>query len=350
MNFRIPVSPQTLKTISRIDEFRGQWSAGAPIPTDRLERLAEAAVIQSAAASCRLSGIRVSDLEVAGLLRGDGLPLRDSPAVLGYIRAMHHPVPSPQLLLSADQLQKLHAVLSGNGTETPSRWRSEVYQREAFDSQGHAIGRVFSTLPPRLISQTVNDLLTWTEYELRAGDQHPLVVTSVFILGMIAASPFEHTNGRMARVLIGHALRRAGYLYTPYASVESQMEDLRDHYHDAFDRTQTRFWSGEGNLEPWLEFFLEVLDRHRERVEVKVELEKQTVDYPPLQRSILETVREHGTVNAALLIRATGANRNTLKDNLRKLVDRGVLERTGQKRGTRYCLPSTDRPKDLRGH
>jgi len=97
-------------------------------------------------------------------------------------------------------------------------------------------------------------------------------------------------------------------------------------------------WSGEANLQPWLEFFLTVLERHRVRVETKLALERDALDFPPLQRQILETVREHGTVNASLLLRATGANRNTLKDNLRRMVDRGVLERTGQKRGTRYRL------------
>jgi Fic family protein len=39
-------------------------------------------------------------------------------------------------------------------------------------------------------------------------------------------------------------------------------------------------------------------------------------------------------------MRATGANRNTLKDNLRRLVDRGNLERLGQRRGTRYRIPT----------
>ena len=70
----------------------------------------------------------------------------------------------------------------------------------------------------------------------------------------------------------------------------------------------------------------------------KIELERDVLDYPPLQQAILSTVREHGSVDAGLLLRATGANRNTLKDNLRRLVDRGALEKTGQRRGTRYRL------------
>ena len=44
----------------------------------------------------------------------------------------------------------------------------------------------------------------------------------------------------------------------------------------------------------------------------------------------------------------TGANRNTLKDNLRRLVDRGMLERIGSKRGTIYRL-STDESPETQG-
>ena len=49
-------------------------------------------------------------------------------------------------------------------------------------------------------------------------------------------------------------------------------------------------------------------------------------------------VQEVRDVDAALLLKATGANRNTLKDNLRRLVQRGVLQKTGQRRGTRYRM------------
>jgi Fic family protein len=127
-----------------------------------------------------------------------------------------------------------------------------------------------------------------------------------------------------------------------YASVESQIEDLRETYNDTFGQAQTGFWMGEANLEPWLVFVLEVLERQRGRVEAKAELEREAVAYPPLQRAILETVYEHGDVDAGLLLKATGANRNTLKDNLRRLVERGVLEKTGQRRGTRYRLAPVD--------
>jgi predicted HTH transcriptional regulator len=68
----------------------------------------------------------------------------------------------------------------------------------------------------------------------------------------------------------------------------------------------------------------------------------------PLENSInlgIDTIRENGTGAASLLMATTGANRNTLKDNLRRLVDRGLLERIGSKRGTFYRLSMGEPPE-----
>ena len=350
-DLKIPVSPSILTAVSRLDEFRGQWAAGPGVPESRLDRLSEAARIQSVAASCRLSGIRVSDNDVASLLRGESVQLHDAPEILGYAAAADYCLPAADKLLTSGDLKQMHArLLAGHESgPTPSPWRSVSHQREAFDAGGQATGRVFSTLPPRMIEEKLEDLLTWYEYEQRTGEQHSVLLVATFMLHFLAASPFDRFNGRMGRALAAPLLFRAGYGHMPYASLENLLEEMREQFHDAFDRAQTNLWRGEADLEPWLEMFLELLGRHRERVELKIGLERSTLDFPPLQQAILEVVREHGNVDAGLLIQATGANRNTLKDNLRRLVDRGLLEKTGQRRGTRYRLASPDRARAANG-
>jgi Fic family protein len=342
MELKIQVTPEVLNAVSRLDHFRGVWAAGTLVPPDRLTRLKEATRIRSVAASCRMSGVRVTDTEVAGLLRGEALPVRESREVLGYAEAMDRPFPSDGPLVSSDEIRKLHAVLLGvrENPEPPTAWRAEPLHLEAFDAEGRAIGRVFQTLPPRLLSEKMEKLTTWLEIELRSGEHHPLLVVASFMLAFLAASPFSRGNSRMARLLAVHLVRRAGYGYLPYASLEGVMEEMRGAYHDAFDSAETRIWTGEADLSPWIRFFLEAMDRHRERVEVKIDLERRSLDLTPLQRAILDAVREHGTVAASLLMAATGANRNTLKDNLRRLVERGFIERLGERRGSIYRLSS----------
>jgi Fic family protein len=339
MQLKTTLTREILGGISRIDEHRAQWASGNPVSTARLVSLAEQVRIQSTAAASRLSGIRLADQEVAAILEGSALRTADDYRVKGYANALCTPFAPPTRPLRAADIGTLHALaLVHPLADRPSDWRSTALIREAFTAAGQATGRVFSTLAPRQIEPRMRDLTAWFDDRMRDGASHPIASTATFVLGLLAASPFPTGNGRVAFLAFGHLLRRAGYPHLPYASLEAQIEDLREEYQESFDVSQTRFWTGEARIEPWLEFCVRALDRHRERVDLKIALEQRTNTLPPLQQAILETVREHGTVRAGLLLQMTGANRNTLKDNLRRLVDQGVLQKHGERRGTLYRM------------
>ncbi|HXV77540.1 MAG TPA: Fic family protein [Candidatus Polarisedimenticolaceae bacterium] len=347
LQFSLPVTETILSVISQADQMRGKWSAAIPIGEGRLQRIREATAIRSIGSSCRLSGIGISDHDVAGILRGQSVVLPDSASVRGYARAMGFPLGNG--LLEPATLQRLNAVVLGQDESRPSAWRTHPSHCETFDSEGHATGRVIQILPSRLIEEKIADLVTWFELEMRERARHPLIAIAAFYLGFLAISPFELGNGRTIRVLVGLLMRRAGYDYVPYASLERHMEDLREDYYEALDRTQSGIWTGDADFSPWLDYFMELLDRHRRKLEKKIELERGSSLMTPLQRTIVDTVREHGTVDARLLLQATGANRNTLKDNVRRLVTDGWLEKTGERRATKYRLAAHDRARDALG-
>ncbi len=350
MDVRIPINAEIVNHVAELDYFRGAWASGTLLPPDRLARLKEATRIQSVSASCRMSGIRVSDAEVAAVLRGETSPVREGVDILGYAEALARPFPAEGPIVSTEEIRRLHAVMLGAPGNPPvlSSWRDEPLHLEAFDADGKAVGRIFQTLPPRMIAGKTEDLATWLELELRSRDHHPLLVIASFVLAFLAASPFERGNARLGRLLAVHLLRRAGYTHLSYASFERVMEEMRDQYHDALDAAETRLWTGEADISPWLAFFLQALRRQTERVQAKVGLERQVLELSALQRTIVDTVREHGAVGAALLLAATGANRNTLKDNLRRLVQNGVLVRSGKLRGSLYRLATGEPPVNAR--
>jgi Fic family protein len=348
MNVQLPVSPEVLNTVSRLDHFRGVWAGGSLIPAERLERLQEAARVQSIAAACRIGGVRITEADVSAALRGEAEPSPETTQILGYQTALVRPFPCDGPIVTTDELRRLHAIIMGAPADSPepSDWRSEPYHLEFFDEGGTATGRVFQTLPPRLIPETMEDLVTWLELELRSGQHHPVLVISAAILFFVASCPFQNGNGRVAHLMTVHLLKRAGYDYVPYASLERVLEEMREDYFEALDAAETRIWTDEADVLPWMAFYLDALEKHADRVRTKLDLERRATRFSPLQQKIVETVREHGTVAAGLLLQATGANRNTLKDNLRRLVERGVLEKMGERRGTRYRLASGDRPDD----
>jgi len=53
---------------------------------------------------------------------------------------------------------------------------------------------------------------------------------------------------------------------------------------------------------------------------------------------MVEFAREHGRITIGEAMKLTGASRNTLKQHLRNLVERGHLQQQGSGRGVWYQL------------
>lgn len=340
MDIRTPVNPEILNAISRIDQFRTFWAGGTAVSPEQLARMREAARVHSVGSSCRIAGIRASEADVVAVLAGRPSIVPESAELLGYAAAIDRSFPASGPIVTFDELAALNAVVMGKpgNPPPPSVLRESPLHLEVFDAEGRAQGRVLQTLPPRLLQDKIEDLVSWLELELRGGEQHPILVAGTFFIYATSISPFERGNGRTARVILPHLLRRSGYGFVDYASLERVFDEMRLAYYDAIDDAETKIWTDEANLTPWMTFFVESLQALTMRLRGKIDLETRARELPPLQRAILDTIRENGTGAAALLMAKTGANRNTLKDNLRRLVERGLLERIGSKRGTIYRL------------
>lgn len=339
MRFQIPVTGEILNRVARIDHFRGVWGSGGLIPADRRDAIRSAVRERSTLSASRLAGIRVSEEEVRAILAGEPSNLAEAREIRGYAVALGIPPMAADVLLDGDGIRLLNAqILTGELDAEPTPWRDTPADPEAFDAEGRALGRVFMTLPPRLVPKTMEDLTTWVELELREREHHPLLVCGTFLLAMLAANPFVRGNLRVSTLLTIRMLEHVGYSYMPYGSLEHALESTRERFYEAFDASQTRIWTGEADLEPWLTYCMDVLDQHAGEVSALVAAEREATEFSPLQRAIVDIVRRHGTAEAGLLISTTGANRNTLKDNLRRLVERGVLEKMGARRGTRYRI------------
>jgi Fic family protein len=59
---------------------------------------------------------------------------------------------------------------------------------------------------------------------------------------------------------------------------------------------------------------------------------------PPLSKEIVQIAKQQGKVTVRGAQRITGANRNTIKAHIKKLVRRGRLEKVGIGKGTWYRL------------
>ncbi|HEX5042392.1 MAG TPA: Fic family protein [Candidatus Polarisedimenticolaceae bacterium] len=338
MELRLSATPEIVKLVAGLDHIRGGWTADQNLPAERLHHLAAEVRMRSVAAAARMAGLRLADAQVREILDSPFEPGWIQPAeaapVRAYARTLTARFPASGLV-STEEIRRLHGLAIG--ASEPSPWREGPLHHEEF-VDGKATGRILHTLPPRVLPDRMEDLVTWLEIELREAHHHPLLVIGGFVLAFLAASPFELANGRTARAMAVGLLRRAGYAHVDYASLDVVVEESRTGWFDGLGASATQLWVGGANTDPWLAYFLDLLRRQADRAVEAISMERSVLEFTRLQRSILDAVREHGTVGAGLLMSCTGANRNTLKDNLRRLVEKGMLERTGSRRGTRYRL------------
>ncbi|MCC7231881.1 MAG: Fic family protein, partial [Bacteroidia bacterium] len=85
------ISPELLKLISEIDEFKGAWRALGTLSPARLLALKRIATIESIGSSTRIEGSKLSDKEVERLLSKleiKSFESRDEEEVAGYEEVM----------------------------------------------------------------------------------------------------------------------------------------------------------------------------------------------------------------------------------------------------------------------
>ena len=331
----LAITPEILRLIAEIDEFKGAWAAIGRISPARLTALRRVATIESIGSSTRIEGAKLSDKEVERLLMGleiKPFASRDEEEVASYAAVVETVFANWQeIALTENLIKQLHRDLLQYSSKD-ERHRGE-YKRhdnhvEAFGPDGQSLGVVFQTARPFDTPRLMGELVAWTRENLDAGDLHVLIIIAIFVVVLLEIHPFQDGNGRLSRALTTLLLLRAGYAYVPYSSLESVIEQSKEAHYLALRQTQGTIRTETPNWQPWLTWFLNSLQRQKARLEKKIERERLILgDLPELSVQILELCREHGRVTVAEAARATGANRNTIKDHLKALTRASCFHR-----------------------
>ncbi len=342
----IRITPEILGLITAIDEFKGAWRALSTLAPDRLSALRRVATIESIGSSTRIEGSKLSDREVERLLSNlqiKSFATRDEQEVAGYAGVMNLVFSAWQdMPLTENHLKQLHRDLLTHSEK--DAWHRGNYKTTpnsvvAFDENGAQLGVVFETATPFDTPRRMTELVTWMQSEMRDQRLHPLLLIGLYVVIFLEIHPFQDGNGRLSRVLTTLLLLQAGYAYVPYSSLESIIEQSKEGYYLALRQTQGTILTATPNWQPWLMYFLRALSEQVRRLNKKIEREKQVLaPLPALSLQIVEFAREHGRVTMGDIIRLNGANRNTLKQHLRALVEQGLLNQQGRGRGVWYEL------------
>jgi hypothetical protein len=146
------LTPDLLRLVGEIDEFKGAWRALGSLAPDRLATLRRITTVESVGASTRIEGAKLSDREVDVLLSGLDLGsfrTRDEQEVAGYAAATTLTFDSwRDISLTENHIKQLHATLlkfSDRDEHHRGEYKKVLNNVEAFDSHGRSVGVIFET-------------------------------------------------------------------------------------------------------------------------------------------------------------------------------------------------------------
>ena len=341
------ITPEILNLIAEIDEFKGGWRAYQNLAPERLAALRHVATVESVASSTRIEGVKLSDRQVEALLQNlqqGQFSTRDEQEVAGCAEVMQLIFESySSIPLTENHIKQLHSLLlrySDKDHRHRGAYKTLANNIAAFDANGHALGVIFETTSPFDTPLQMQDLVEWVNQAFKDQILHPLLIIAIFTVRFLAIHPFQDGNGRLSRILTTLLLLKAGYVYVPYSSLESVIENNKDGYYLALHRTQATLNQEQPQWQAWLTFFLRSMKKQKDNLLKKVERERHFLQaLPQLAIDILELIKTNGRVTTAEIIMATQANRATVRKRLEDLVRSNLILQHGKGKGTWYSLP-----------
>jgi Fic family protein len=361
--------------------FSAQYSRFSTEASALLMRIAaalaiiEAATILPATADQLRVNARVGTIHFSTLIEGNELPILeaeraergeldpDSRAkieLVNYVNALDlidRRLDAGALALDAAFLKELHGTaMAGLGREEDPHFKPH-HEGKWRDGSAFVVDqitrRVMHEPPaPEKVPAAMEAMFEWLGAKLESAKEPAFVLAGVVHYGITDIHPFADGNGRAARLFQSALLMREGVLPGRMFSFERYYAEDRPAYYVALRSVREHTY----NMNVWLEYFLTGLAEEYERVATTV------VGLSTLTASGNGPLRLSASQGAALTAlriegrreftrreyeRAGSVGRATAGNDLRLLIEHGVVEPRGSGPATRYAFTGSARaPKE----
>lgn len=251
------------------------------------------------------------------------------------------------LELTAKFLKELHATTTrGLGREGDPHFQPH-HEGEWRDGIAVVVNHLTREVmhegpPPEEVPGRMASMFDWLHRKLTEGKESPFVLAGAMHYGITDVHPFADGNGRVARLFQVALLMDADVLPGRMFSFERFYAEDRNAYYGALRSVREQTF----NMEPWLRYFLGGLAEEYERVAATVaDLSSMTAgtEAGPLtlgtgQEQALTALRIQGRreFTRREYEEAAEVRRSAAGNDLRQLIQHGILVPRGRGRARRY--------------
>ncbi len=216
----------------------------------KLKKLREHAMVESAVSSNRIEGVEVEESRIGTLVFGQAAfkdrneeELRGYRKALEWIHGDHDHIPFDE-----NTMLRLHRLCRGE------IWDAGQYKsRDGDIIEQYPDGRTrvrFKTVPAAETRESMAGLLDLGSRCLKDGQIPHLVVAAAINLDILCIHPFRDGNGRVSRLLLLLQSYHAGYQVGRYISLERKIEQDQERYYEVLEQSSVG-WH-EGKHDPWI--------------------------------------------------------------------------------------------------
>lgn len=206
---------------------------------------------------------------------------------------------------------------------------------------------VLDPSPPRMVTNlAMAELVSWYNSNINQ-NPWPLLVATEFVFRFLAIHPFQDGNGRLGRALFILALLHSDDKYikeiTPYIAIDRHIEQNRSLYYSTLHQCSNGKYQDDPrkyDMETLAWFFIKILrssladiEVYRYRYDSLRKLSESAVAVLDCFKSCPEK-----RLKVSDIERETGIPRRTVQYALQTLTQKKLIQRLGQKAGTRYQL------------
>ncbi len=153
---------------------------------------------------------------------------------------------------------------------------------------------------------------------------HPLILSSIFHYYFVYIHPFSDGNGRMARFWVSLILTNWNSKFK-YIPIEEEIYLNQKKYYNSIEQCHIN-----GNANVFIDFMLMCINSSLEKITQKT---TQKIKLNNNQLRIIELIKENPKTTRNELANILNITSDGVKYNLKKLVDKNVIERIGPDNG-----------------
>lgn len=254
------ITRNVLQVISKISEYKGMQNLYKKQSPQILKTLLQIAAIQSTESSNRIEGIIVPHERIISLVSKKKKPKnRSEEEILGYkyvlnlIHKNHQYIP-----FKTNIILQFHKDLYKYTTISAGKWKNSDNTIEEILPNGKRLIR-FKPLSAFQTPEAMNQLQIHFNKEWELGNFHKLLLIATYILDFLCVHPFLDGNGRISRLLTLMLLYHSDYSAGQYISIEKIIEETKEEYYSALQKSSYKWHEGKHDLNPWWEYFLTII-------------------------------------------------------------------------------------------